>query len=311
MSLFDDLSSLLEWTEWDSASDLGLDEVAPPDSDVSIPPSPQLAPSAGLSSLGGSTAPTKEKKRGNSVGAQMLALSMFDEQSPVPDFDAIQLRTGVSKSSVYKLRTKAISRGWMLGDIVEPEHVDDAPRLGRPKTSTATALFIIETMTKNSTTRGWSCACIAAEVTRTPGRQLVSPSTVYRVLTENGYGVFKRTVKPGLTEEAKKARLAFCLEHKDWTIEDWKNVIFLDETSVVLGGVRGNRRCWRKKEERYHVHCTVRRWKGRKEFMWWSCFSWDAKGLYHIWEKETAADKKAMEADLKARNAARYESDKA
>ena len=45
--------------------------------------------------------------------------------------------------------------------------------------------------------------------------------------------------------------------------------------------------------------------------MWWSCFSWDAKGPYHIWEKETAADKKAMEADLKARNAARYESDKA
>ena len=45
--------------------------------------------------------------------------------------------------------------------------------------------------------------------------------------------------------------------------------------------------------------------------MWWSCFSWDTKGLYHIWEKETAADKKAMEADLKARNTARYETDKA
>jgi hypothetical protein len=170
MSLFDNLSSLSEWTEWDSASDLGLDEVAPPNSDVSTTHSPQLAPLAGPSSLEGPATLIKEKKRGNSVGAQMLALSMFDEQSPVPDFDAIQLRTSVSKSSAYKLRTKAISRGWMLGDILEPEHVDDAPRLGRPKTSTATALFIIKTMTKNSTTRGWSCARIAAEVTGTPSR---------------------------------------------------------------------------------------------------------------------------------------------
>lgn len=96
----------------------------------------------------------------------------------------------------------------MQGTLVEVEHADDAPRPGRPKPSTATALFIIEIMTRNSTTRGWSCAYIAAEVTGTPGRQPVFASTVYRVHTENGYGVFKRTVKLGLTEEQKKARLA-------------------------------------------------------------------------------------------------------
>jgi hypothetical protein len=62
-------------------------------------------------------------------------------------------------------------------------------------------------MTKNFTTRGWSCARIATKVTGTPGRQEVSTSTVYRVFTENGYGVFKRTVKPRLMDEAKKARL--------------------------------------------------------------------------------------------------------
>lgn len=130
------------------------------------------------------------------------------------------------------------------------------------------------------------------------------------MLTEHGYGVFKRTVKPGLTEDAKKARLAWCLERKHWTLEDWKNVIFLDETSVVLGGVRGKRRVWRKKEETYYPHVVVRRWKGRKEFMWWSCFSWDHKGPYHIWEKETAAERKAMQADLKRLNDTRFELDK-
>jgi cytosine/adenosine deaminase-related metal-dependent hydrolase len=48
-----------------------------------------------------------------------------------------------------------------------------------------------------------------------PGRQAVLASTIYRVLTENGYGVFKRTIKPGLIEAAKRARLAWCLERKD------------------------------------------------------------------------------------------------
>jgi hypothetical protein len=52
---------------------------------------------------------------------------------------------------------------------VELFYVDDAPRSGRPKTFIATALFIIETMTKNSVTRGWLSARIAAEVLNTPG----------------------------------------------------------------------------------------------------------------------------------------------
>jgi len=71
-------------------------------------------------------------------------------------------------------------------------------------------------------------------------------------------------------------------------------VILLDETSVILGGVRGKRRVWRKKEETYHPHIVVRRWKGRKEFMWWSYFSWDHKGPYYIWEKEIVTERKAM-----------------
>ena len=161
---------------------------------------------------------------------------------------------------MYKLRTKAVSRRWdPVGGILETWHVDDAPYPRRPKTSTATVLFIIETMTKNSTTRGWSCARIAAEVSSTPRRQPVSQSTVYRVLTENGYSVFKRTVKLGLSNKMKKARLKWCLDYKDWTLEDWKNVIFLDETSVQLGGVRGRRRIWRKKDKTYYPHCVTRR----------------------------------------------------
>jgi hypothetical protein len=93
--------------------------------------------------------------------------------------------------------------------------VDNTPRIGRPKTFTATAEFILKTMLKNSTTRSWSCNRIASEVSGTPGWQLVSSSTVYRVLKEHSYRVYKRTVKLGLTKEQVAERLKWCLEHKD------------------------------------------------------------------------------------------------
>ena len=48
--------------------------------------------------------------------------------------------------------------------------------------------------------------------------------------------------KPNLTPVMKEARLAFAIKYKDWTIEDWKRVIWMDETSVVLGQRRGSHR---------------------------------------------------------------------
>jgi hypothetical protein len=49
-------------------------------------------------------------------------------------------------------------------------------------------------------------------------------------------------MKPRLKLDDKARRLKWCLDHEDWILEDWKNVIWTDETSVKLGGVRGARR---------------------------------------------------------------------
>ena len=81
-------------------------------------------------------------------------------------------------------------------------------------------------------------------------------------------------------------------------------MIFTDETSVQKGNVRGKRRVWRKKDKTYHNHVITCWWKGFLEFMWWSCFLYDEKGPYYIWEKQTAKEKQECEEDLNARNAA-------
>jgi hypothetical protein len=44
--------------------------------------------------------------------------------------------------------------------------------------------------------------------------------------------------------------------------------------------------------------------------MFWGCFTYNKKGPFYIWKAETAAQKKATEADLKAKNALIEESNK-
>jgi hypothetical protein len=106
-------------------------------------------------------------------------------------------------------------------------------------------------------------------------------------------------VKPALTKDMKTKRWEFCIKYRHF---DWRNVIWTDETSVVLGHKRGKSRVWRRAEEKYKKHCIKRRWKGRKEFMFWGAFSYYIKGPCHIWKDETAAEKKAAKRDLEERN---------
>lgn len=89
--------------------------------------------------------------------------------------------------------------------------------------------------------------------------------------------------------------MQWCLDHENWTLEDWKNVIWSDETSVTWGGQRGRIRVWRTSGEAYKYHCIRRRWKGFKQFMFWTCFSYDEKGACHVWEDETTKEKEAKE----------------
>jgi hypothetical protein len=81
----------------------------------------------------------------------------------------VTAKTGVIQSSLYKNRTKACSQGWAPHKVLETWHVDDTPYHKRPLIPTALVKFIVETMTKNSTTKRWSCERIAAEVSNTPG----------------------------------------------------------------------------------------------------------------------------------------------
>jgi hypothetical protein len=69
----------------------------------------------------------------------------------------------------------------------------------------------------------------------------------------------KRTIKLGLKNEDKKKRLAWCWAYRNWTLEDWKRMIWTDETSVQFNGLRNKKKIWRFPSETFDLHCIRRR----------------------------------------------------
>ncbi|KAK3905184.1 hypothetical protein C8A05DRAFT_12978 [Staphylotrichum tortipilum] len=98
----------------------------------------------------------------------------------------IQDKTGIKQSAFYTLLRKAKSRGYIPGGPVKQEHVEDAPKSGRPKAITPViGQTIVDIVTKNSTTRMYSTQQIAdavADRMRDSGMRAPSRRTVLRFL---------------------------------------------------------------------------------------------------------------------------------
>ncbi|RYH05215.1 hypothetical protein EON65_45310 [archaeon] len=60
----------------------------------------------------------------------------------------------------------------------------------------------------------------------------ISARTARRMLHHEGLQAMHMIKKPLLTREHRRKRLEFARTHRDWTVEQWKQVIFSDETVI-------------------------------------------------------------------------------
>lgn len=101
---------------------------------------------------------------------------------------------------------------------------------GRKSSLTRAAKIVIS---KSLTKKGYSTRKLATKLTK--HGHPTSKSAVHRHLRENlGVKPYRPRFQPKLTEEQKKKRVAFCKMVKEWTPEDWKKVIFSDESPFEL-----------------------------------------------------------------------------
>ena len=101
----------------------------------------------------------------------------------------------------------------------------------------------------------------------------VSTSTVRRSTHELGFHARVAAKKPFLSNRHTVRRYAFAQEHKNWTIDDWKRVIWTDESSFEIGKNSRQTLVWRRTDERFHSYCTTPSFKsGRTSVMVWGAF---------------------------------------
>jgi transposase len=107
----------------------------------------------------------------------------------------------------------------------------------------------------------------------------VSVKTVQRVLKEAGLCAGPKTKKPLLTKKHIQGCMAFCLAHKDWTVEDWKRVVWSDEITINCLGSDGRLWCWKRKGEKLSTCTTQATVKyGGGSLMVWGCMTYNGVG---------------------------------
>ena len=127
----------------------------------------------------------------------------------------------MKERSAQYIFQKAKKRGYdpLENPRILQHHVEDGNRSGRPKEITEEIeQNLVDLVTADRAGREKSSEVLAYETG-------ISSSSALNVLHKHGFSAVKRTTKPGLDERQRQLRYEFCLAHKDWTLEDWKNVI--------------------------------------------------------------------------------------
>lgn len=119
----------------------------------------------------------------------------------------------------------------------------------------------------------------------------ISAHTIRRVLKEANLKATKKVKKPKLTANHKKARLNWAMKHKEWTEDDWKRVIWSDETKINRFSSDGIEYCWIRPEEKLsekHIKPTVK--FGGGNIMIWGCMTFAGVGGLALIEGNMNAD---------------------
>jgi transposase len=175
----------------------------------------------------------------------------------------IATELGVSHSTVMRERLKA-----------RPNIRKDQG--GRPpKLTVADKRRMVRTITSGNVK---SAAQLARELKNSTMID-VSADTVCRTLKEAGLRAITKKKKPRLSPRHIRQRLDFAKRHQYWTLEDWKRVIWSDETKINRLGSDGQKWAWKKRGDNiladHHVQGTVK--FGGGHLMMWACMT--AQGI--------------------------------
>jgi transposase len=176
----------------------------------------------------------------------------------------IQARTGVGKGSIGRISKEV--------DGNKENHSG-----GRPsKLSSRDKQSIIRQITSGKLDNAVQATQFINSTISTP----VCPQTVRNVLKEAGFRSATKKKVPMLKQSHRKQRLEFAQYHANWTVEDWKRVLWTDETKINRIGSDGKVYVWKQLGELVSDRTTTPTVKhgGGNNLMVWGCMGWNGVG---------------------------------
>lgn len=191
---------------------------------------------------------------------QKIALYLQDGKSTRETSRAL----GISVGAVLRIREK------------EKENIP-TPKIGRPsKVSKAAKTYLAK---KFDTGQIKTIESGQKLLQSTEGVR-VHTRTVWNYLKEEGLKGYVSPKKPWLTDKQKDARLKFAKDHITWECEDWKRVMFSDETIFSRVGSFGKTYYYKRPESRdlqpHQIQNTMQ--GGGGKLMMWGCMSYYGVG---------------------------------
>ncbi|MCJ8740161.1 hypothetical protein PDJAM_G00055700 [Pangasius djambal] len=139
------------------------------------------------------------------------------------------------------------------------------PRSGRPRKLTERGQRLLKRIVQRG--RRLSSQAIATELQTSCDLQ-ISPSTVRRELHGMGFHDRAAASKPHITKCNAKRRMQWCKAHRHWTLEQWRRILWSDESRFSIWQSDGRVWVWRLPGERYISDCIETppgfKWIGNK-----------------------------------------------
>jgi transposase len=197
-----------------------------------------------------------------SSSQQSTVISLLEEGYSLRQ---IQSKTGLGKSTIGRIKKE------MDGD-------KENNKGGRPsKLSPRDKQAIIRQITTGKLDNAVQATQYINNIVSSP----VTPQTVRNSLKENNFRSVVKQKRPLLKKAHRQNRLKFAQYHANWTVEDWKRVLWSDETKINRIGSDGRVYTWKKRGEALSDRTTSPTVKhgGGNNLMVWGCMGWNGVGM--------------------------------
>jgi Transposase/DDE superfamily endonuclease len=171
--------------------------------------------------------------------------------------------TGLGKSTIHRMK-------------MEMEMDKENLKGGRPcKVSASDQRRIVDRITSGR----FETAVQATKWLNTASVNPVQSQTVRNILKQHDLNAGAKSKKPMLKAAHRKRRLEFAQYHREWTIDDWRRVLWTDETKINRYGSDGRQWVWKKRGEPLSDRTTTTTVKfGGGSIMVWGCMGWNGVG---------------------------------